>query len=150
MKDHILGPGTVEWLGTQYRTILPRAATGGAMAIFDSVGQPGSGPPRHIHHDADETFVMLTGEAEFWSAGETLLRGPGETVFVPRGTSHTFRVVGEQPSRHLVILSPGGFEDFFPEMADQGLRIPEDMEQIVATAARYNLEFTGPPLGAEG
>lgn len=147
MKDHILGPEAIEWRGTRYLTTLKTADSGGAMSITDSVSPAGEGPPRHIHHDADETFVMLTGEAEFWLDGETTVKGPGETVFVPRGTPHTFRVLGDRPSRHLVILTPGGFEGFFAEMAQHGYRIPEDMAVINECAARYQLEFTGPPLG---
>jgi hypothetical protein len=34
-------------------------------------------------------------------------------------------------------------------MAQGQFRIPEDMEQIGASAARHSLRFTGPPLGAE-
>lgn len=148
MKDNILGPGAFAWLGVQYKPILSREASGGAMSIVDSVSPPDSGPPRHIHHDADETFVVLTGDCEFWLEGERFHRGPGETAFIPRGKSHTFRVAGRQPSRHLVILTPGGMEDFFQEMAAGGFRIPEDMEQINAAAQRHHLEFTGPPLEA--
>lgn len=149
MLDNILGKDAVEWQGVHYKTILSKEATGGSMSIVDSVSPDGSGPPRHVHHDADEVFVILTGECEMWIAGETTVAGPGQSVFVPRGREHTFRVIGGQPSRHLVILTPGGFEGFFAEMAAGNFRIPEDMEQVVAIAETYRLEFTGPPLGAE-
>ncbi|GAA6203169.1 cupin domain-containing protein [Aquicoccus sp. SU-CL01552] len=149
MKDSTLGPGAVQWLGTHYRTTLTTDETGGAMSVTDSVSPPGSGPPRHIHHDADEAFVMLSGDAEFWLAGDRFFRGPGQTVFIPRGLEHTFRIVGETPSRHLVILTPGGFEGFFAEMSAGQFRIPQDMPAIDQCAARYHMTFTGPPLGAE-
>lgn len=149
MKDTILGPEAVEWLGVYYRTILTTAETGGAMSITDSVSPPGSGPPRHIHRDADETFVLLTGDAEFWRDGDRFTRGPGQSVFVPRGAEHTFRVVSDIPARHLVILTPGGFEGFFREMAAGAYRIPEDMPEITCIAAEYDLTFTGPPLSAD-
>jgi mannose-6-phosphate isomerase-like protein (cupin superfamily) len=148
MLKSILGRDTIEWLGAHYKTILSSEATRGAMSIIDSVSPEGSGPPRHIHHKEDETFVILTGECEFWIEGETFFRGPGETAFVPRGKEHTFRVVGNLPCRHLVILTPGGFEGFFADMARGAFRIPEDMEQVNESAARHNLSFTGPPLGA--
>lgn len=84
----------------------------------------------------------------FWLEGETFTRGPGGTVFVPRGREHTFRVIGDRPSRHLVILTPGGFEGFFAEIAKRGCRIPEDMPAVLESAARHHLSFTGPPLDA--
>lgn len=147
MAPSPLGPDALTWLGVHYRTILPTEATGGAMSITDSVSPPNSGPPRHVHHDADEAFVVLTGDVEFWIAGDRVTRGPGGTAFVPRGTEHTFRVISDVPSRHLVILTPGGFEGFFADMARGQFRIPEDMAEITGIAARHHLTFTGPPLG---
>ncbi|WP_353471972.1 cupin domain-containing protein [Salipiger sp. H15] len=140
---------TLDWLGTTYRTVLSTAATAGALSITDSVSPPRSGPPRHIHHDADEAFVVLTGDIEFWFEGARFTRGPGETAFIPRGSEHTFRVVSDIPSRHLVVLTPGGFEGFFAEMARGRYRIPEDMETVARIAAAHHLSFTGPPLGDE-
>ena len=149
MPDGQLGPGSIEWNGTQYRTILGTAASGGAMSIVDSVTPPGMGPPRHVHHGEDEAFVVLSGTCEFWLEGRRWTAGPGETAFVPRGREHTFRVVGDQPSRHLIILTPGGFEGFFEEMAAGRCRIPEDMDAVVESGRRHKLDFTGPPLGDE-
>lgn len=144
-----LGEGAFEWLGTWYKPSLQTDASGGTLSITDSVGQPGSGPPRHVHDDADETFVMLSGKAEFWLDGTLMQRVAGETVFVPRGKERTFRVISEEESRYLVIMTPGGFEGFFAEMASGQCRIPEDMDNIVEIAGKYHLRFTGPPLGAE-
>ncbi|MBO6724785.1 MAG: cupin domain-containing protein [Rhizobiaceae bacterium] len=118
------------------------------MSVVDSVSPVGSGPPRHIHHREDETFILLSGECEFWLEGETFFRGPGQTVFVPRGAEHTFRVIGDIPSRHLIVLTPGGFEGFFSEMAEGRFDVPDDMPAISEIAGRYELSFTGPPLGA--
>lgn len=92
---------------------------------------------------------MLTGDAEFWLEGKSTIKGPGDAMFVPKGKEHTFRIVSDQPSRHLIILSPGGFEGFFEEMAAGQFQIPEDMASIQKSAKQYNLSFTGPPLGAE-
>ena len=143
-----LGPGTLNWNGTLYRTLLGPGESGGAMSIVDSLSPAHSGPPRHVHEAEDETFVILSGEVMFWLEGETFTRGPGGTVFVPRGREHTFRVISDQPSRHLVILTPGGFEGFFADMAKGNCRIPEDMPAVLESAERHHLTFTGPPLEA--
>ncbi len=149
MLDELSGSGVHEWLGVRYKTILTPAESGGEMSIVDSEAPAGSGPPRHVHEREDEVFIVLTGECEFWLEGQTFRKGPGETAFIPRGREHTFRVVGDKPSRHLLILTPGGFEGFFADMARGGFRIPEDMEHVGASAAKHNLRFTGPPLGAD-
>lgn len=134
------------WNGTTYRTILDISETGGAMSIFDSTSPPRSGPPRHVHDAEDEIFVVLSGEVEFWMEGESFIRGAGETAFIPRGAEHTYRVVSDHASRKITILTPGGFDRFFAEMATGGFRIPEDMDAINESAVRHNLRFTGPPL----
>ena len=146
MKDF---PDIHEWAGNTYRTILGTQETKGAMSIVDSTCPAGSGPPRHVHGREDEIFVNLSGEIEVWIEGESRTLGPGEAAFVPRGTEHTFRVIGNLPSRHLVILTPGGFEGFFAEMARGRFAIPGDMPAIEESAARHSLRFTGPPLGAQ-
>ncbi len=149
MDSTLSGPGVVEWLGVKYKTILKRADTGGAMSIVDSLSPAGSGPPRHVHEREDEAFILMSGACEFWLEGESFIRQAGATVFVPRGREHTFRVVGDTPCRHFVILTPGGFEGFFADMAAGQFSIPQDMGPISESAARHNLRFTGPPLGAE-
>jgi quercetin dioxygenase-like cupin family protein len=136
--------GALEWNGTTYRTILATADTGGAMSIVESRCPALSGPPRHVHSREDETFVVLEGEVEFWLDGQLLHHRPGGTAFVPRGTEHTYRPLTD--ARMLVILTPGGFEGFFEEMARGAFRIPEDMGRIMERAARHHLAFTGPPL----
>ncbi|HEY8595314.1 MAG TPA: cupin domain-containing protein [Devosiaceae bacterium] len=136
----------LDWMGFTYQTILKTEATGGAMSIVDSTVPPGEGPPRHVHQAEDETFVILTGRCRFWVGGETFERGVGETAFVSRGTEHTFMVVGDEPCRHLVILTPGGFEGFFAAMAANRYAIPADMPEINEVAARFHLTFTGSPL----
>jgi quercetin dioxygenase-like cupin family protein len=146
MKDFTQEDGAIEWLGVKYKTILSPEQTGGAMSIVDSCSPAGSGPPRHVHHKEDEIFVMITGTCKVWIEGEEILAGPGESVFIPRGKEHTFKVVGEEPSRHLVILTPGGFEGFFADMAAGQFQLPGDMPAIVASARRHNMTFTGPPL----
>lgn len=139
-------PPALKWGGVTYRTILTPVDSGGAMSIVDSVSPPDSGPPRHVHDREDEIFVVLTGRILFWLDGKTFERGAGETAYIPRGHEHTFKVISAEASRHLVILTPGGFEGFFADMAAGQFAIPQDMPKIVESATRHHLRFTGPPL----
>lgn len=146
MKNLTTDPATIEWLGVSYKTILGPEDSGGAMSIVDSLSPVGCGPPRHIHHKEDEVFVILTGSCRVWIDGDETLVTAGECAFIPRGTEHTFKAVGDAPCRHLVILTPGGFEGFFADMAKGQFAIPGDMPQINASAQQHNMTFTGPPL----
>ena len=143
---HILGPDALEWMGTTYRILLGAADTGGKVAIFESVTPSGEGPPLHKHGDADEAFVVLSGDVEFWVDGTRTTCGPGQAAFVARGREHSFRVCSENPARMFTMLSPGGLEEFFREMAVAGYRLPQDMGRVLPIAGKFHLEFTGPPL----
>jgi quercetin dioxygenase-like cupin family protein len=137
-----------EWQDTTYRTILTAADTGGAMAVIYGEAGPFSGPPAHIHTGEDEVIIVLEGKVEFETAEGRFARGPLEVAFVPRGHAHSFRT-GPEGARCITILTPGGFENFFAELARADLHLPRDMAQMTALAARYGSVVVGPGLAQE-
>ena len=143
MRDFVTQDGWLDWLGVKYRIILQSPG----LSVVDTYSPAGSGPPRHIHDDADETFVVVEGRVEVWIEGETHFLSAGEAMTIPRGREHTFRVTDDGPARKFVVLAPGGFENFFADMAAGQFDIPGDMPAIEESAARHHLRFTGPPLG---
>lgn len=94
--------------------------------------------PLHRHTNEDEYSYVLEGHMEALLGGEVVYAEKGDLVFKPRGQWHTFWNAGEEPCRILEIISPGGFEHLFSEMADD----PEAMDGEAAAAldARYGLE----------
>jgi quercetin dioxygenase-like cupin family protein len=150
MTQHLLAkPGdSVHWLHSTYTALLTPAQSDGALGIFECLSAPEFGPPRHVHREEDETFYILSGEVVFWLEGETMTKTAGDVVFIPRGKEHTYHVVGPDPARLLVMMTPGGFESFFFAVAAAGHEVPRDMEPMARLAADFNLEFTGPPLKA--
>lgn len=139
-------PDMLNWNGVLYRILISSEQTGGALSLVDSISPIGSGPPKHIHDAEDETFYIVTGTLKFFLDGETLVKQAGDAVFVPRGKVHTFQVVGDTPCRHLVMLTPGSFENFFAEMARGQFAIPDDMAAIEESGTRHHMRFAGPPL----
>jgi len=124
--------------------------TGGAIGLFEATTPAGFGPPRHIHHDADEMFYVLSGEFLIL-VGERLVKAtPGTFVFIPRGTVHAPKVVGPEAGKVLAAFTPGGqelaFEEFGRLAAAQGDDPDAAMEQMQAIAKKFNSEFVGPPL----
>ena len=69
--------------------------TGGAYSLFEVMTRPGAGPPPHVHHREDESFYVLEGEFEFSGDEETLRVGAGSLLYVPKGTLHTHKNIGE-------------------------------------------------------
>lgn len=90
---------------------------------------------------------MLEGRLTVQIGNEVVTAGPGEIVVKPRGSFHTFWNTGDAPVRFLEVISPGGFEQYFIDLA----RIipqdgPPDLDAIVALAARYGMEFDFAPM----
>lgn len=140
--------GKVRWMGCDYSVTLRGNGSPGSVGTFESVVPAGEGPPIHVHHNEDEILHLVDGRFEFFVDGEMIPRRAGDTLVVPRGVPHSFRVLGSRPGRLVAFMTPGGFEGFFLEVARRELRIPEDMEAVSEVAGRYGLEFTGPPLAA--
>ena len=135
---------------------VPSHQTGGAYALFEVATQPVSGPP-HVHHREDESFYVLEGEYEFLNGEATLRVGACSLLYVPKGTLHAHKNVGEGLGRMLLTQSPGGlYERFFEEVGkpvdgDSGPLVFEEQPEvgrIVALAAQYGIEI--PPRIPEG
>jgi len=132
---------------------IPSHRTGGAYALFEVATRPGAGPPPHIHHREDESFYVLEGEYEFLIGRDTLEVGAGSLLYVPKGTLHAHRGVGEGVGRMLATQTPGGlYERFFEEVgkpvdSEAGPLVFEkqqDMERIVKVAAEHGIEIPSP------
>lgn len=91
----------------------------GAYSLMEVVTQPGEGPRVHTHTKEDEGFYVLEGIYRFWLGDQPPVDiGPGGHVFGPRNIPHRFRCISRtKPGKMLLILTPGGFEGYFREMA---------------------------------
>jgi quercetin dioxygenase-like cupin family protein len=114
------------------------AETGDRFALIETVEEPGAEPPRHIHHREDEALYVLEGSLDVWIASRWVEVPAGAVVFLPRGVEHTF--VATERARVLALVAPAGLEGFYRE-ADAAR---SEVERLVATAARYGCEITGP------
>ncbi|MEP6754028.1 MAG: cupin domain-containing protein [Chthonomonadales bacterium] len=64
----------------------------------------GSGPPSmHVHYQDDEAWHVLEGILKFRFEDREVEVGPGGTVFVPAGVTHTYEALN---ARYFIILTP--------------------------------------------
>ncbi len=76
---------------------------------------PGGGNRPHWHRDFDEWWVVLAGLLEWELTGGVVLRAsPSDIVWVPRGTVHHIRNVGEELSLRLAVAMPPATHYFSP------------------------------------
>ena len=123
------------------------AQTQGAYTMIEVFSSPGNGPPPHVHKNEDETLYFIDGEFEILNGEQLMRANPDALAFVPRGTVHRFRCVGETPGRILVIYTPGGIEGFFREAGKPAVgdapAPPVDSAEIARTdkaGQRYGLQ----------
>jgi mannose-6-phosphate isomerase-like protein (cupin superfamily) len=143
-KTH-LGPeeGRSVWvLGSRLTYKVTAAQTGGAYSLFEGLVPARGETPPHIHHREDECFYVLEGEFEFSKGDDTVKAGAGSLVYVPKGTLHGVRNVGEGEGRLLNSQTPGGLHERFYEEAAEG---SPDLERVAQIAARYGTEMPVPP-----
>jgi mannose-6-phosphate isomerase-like protein (cupin superfamily) len=101
-------------------TILVRTSgedSGGAITVVEEV-PPMLDTPLHVHSKEDEVFYVLEGEHVVTRGDEEFQLGPGQAIFLPREVPHAQRRVVPGQGRQLVICTPGGFEQFFRDLAD--------------------------------
>jgi quercetin dioxygenase-like cupin family protein len=144
--------GTSVWfLGTLMTLKATGEQTNGAYGLIEQVLFPGFSPPLHVHHNEDEAFYLLEGEASFTCGDQTFKAKPGSFIFFPRDIPHWFHIEGKETARLLQFNFPAGVEHFFQEAGEPAKELtlppasPPDLEKLASTAAKYNLEILGPP-----
>ena len=123
----------------------------GQLSIVDHRVPPGFAPPPHIHQASDEALLVLDGEFEGFCGDQAWRAGPGSLVFLPRAIPHGFTVSDAGPGRIIVVVSPGGFDQFVAAAGQpaQALRLPEpvppDPALLTQLAAAHGIQILPPP-----
>lgn len=103
------------------------------------------GPPLHVHPQQDEIHYILQGQLRYQIGEQTIDVQPGDCIYIPRGTQHTWINLYQQPAKVLGVLTPGGSEGFF-----QTVTTAESMtmDALMKLGQDYGTEVVGPPLAA--
>jgi quercetin dioxygenase-like cupin family protein len=128
--------------GQELIILLDGERTNGRLTAFINVNPPGDGPPPHYHATEDETFYVLEGRVAFLANGEWREAGPGASAFMPRGSVHTFKNVGEQPLRLLIVTVPAGLDKYFCR-CDEEFAKPggPDMSRVLQISEEHGIHF---------
>jgi|GEM_PF-1078831 len=114
------------------------------------------GPALHIHYKDDEIFYVVSGEFLIQIEDEISLIKKGDTVFIPRGTKHTFaNHIKDNPGELLTIHQPISteLEKFYDVFCHNGYMneaqmskqfSPEELKLLFANNA-----FVGQPIDIE-
>jgi quercetin dioxygenase-like cupin family protein len=110
---------TIPMDGLQVRFLRSKDQTNGSLDVFEMTVRPeGRMPVPHYHESWDETVYGLAGTTTWRIDGQDTPVGPGQSVFIPRGTVHGFRNDTSTPASCLCVLTPGVLgPDYFREVA---------------------------------
>ena len=143
-------PGRSWWgPGDMYTFLVTGEESGGSTFALDCLVGAGGGPPPHRHLAEDELFTITEGSITFTAGEESRRVSSGESVFVPRGTRHTYRNEQAAPARMIAVYSPAGMEGWFREVCtpvdDPAAPPPpvtdELIERMLEAGPRYNVEW---------
>jgi quercetin dioxygenase-like cupin family protein len=115
--------------------------TDGAMSTIFSVVPAGSGIPLHAHQFENETFEIIEGELEVTLNNKVYVLTKGDSVFMPKNSSHGFKAIKD--TSMWVTFVPGGGEKMFVELAALPAG-PPDLAPISAICKRYGVTFVQP------
>jgi len=135
--------------GNTVQVLTDSRVTLGAYAVLEYTCVPHfRGPAPHWHAHTQEAFYVLEGTLSFWFGEERIEALAGSFVAVSPGQVHRFANETDQPLRFLCLLTPGGFEDYFADLAALAAREPtwppSDLGKLERLNAKYDLH---PPKG---
>lgn len=132
------GTGDIAMAFGRHTIRIAAEQTGGNLGCFEVEVPAGEGPPFHIHEKEEEFFRVLDGTFAFWCNGAKVELSAGGVICVPRGAVHRFQNIGQTTGHLMVVMTPGGFEGFFPAVARE--EAPSDA-RIGQIAEQFNLRF---------
>ena len=142
---HVMGPRdgpAVDLIAVGVRFMVWAEESGGGFSLVEHPIPPRTlVAPLHRHIREDEYSYVLEGRMGAQLGDDVVYAEVGDLVFKPRDQWHTFWNAGDRPCRILEIISPGGFEHCFDEMAAAMASPGFDPQQMAEGAARYGLEL---------
>jgi ketosteroid isomerase-like protein/quercetin dioxygenase-like cupin family protein len=117
--------------------------TRGAFGLVDIETPSGSGPLHHRHARDDEVLVVLRGRLLAVVGDERTELSSGDLLLLPKRIAHGYRA-SAGPLRHMNLVCPGGFEQFFAE-ADRRVEKGSQLDPTTLgdLAAQYGVTLLG-------
>ena len=123
-------------LGVHWK--LDSAASNGRFSIIHHPLAPRAlAAPLHFHHREDEYSYVLRGRLGALLGEDVVTAEVGTWVCKPRRQWHTFWNAGDVPCEIIEVISPGGFENYFREVAAAW----GDLPRFAEINAKYELEM---------
>ncbi len=127
------------------QTYVPKQLTEASFS-WHATFPPGTFVPPHIHPTQDEFIYVLEGRYDLVLGGEETFAVSGDLIRLPRGIPHGIFNKSDADAKSLFWVSPTRrLYDLFWAIHN----LPEpDPAEVVALAARHEVDFLPPPEAA--
>ena len=127
-------------VGIHIQIRLHSMETDGKLAIIEERVAPGARSPRHILHVTAAMYI-LDGQLTFTRGDSILVPSVDDVIEIPPGMARNVTNNSSREGRFLLILAPGGYEQFLQELHHAGSRLGEDPRLIQTISGRFGVEL---------
>jgi quercetin dioxygenase-like cupin family protein len=131
-------PKIVQLFGVRFTYQIESADSGGALAMLEVEIPPQTLIKPHTHTREDEYSIVLEGNVGVRLGDRFLDATAGDYLVKPRNVPHAMWNASTARARIVEVLSPGGLEMYFEELAPI-LQRHDPPDRYDALAARYGL-----------
>jgi|SRR5205085_9890659 len=119
--------------------------TQGALFVMEQHSNKPGGPPRHLHHEQDEFWYVISGEYSFQIGSERYRAQAGDCLLGPRNIPHAYAFIGPSDGRILISFTPAGrIQEYFERPRTPGVYVSD-----AALYRAYGMELLGPSLSVK-
>lgn len=111
--------------------------TNGTLGIWETYTPPGQGPVAHTHTLETEIFRVIRGTYHFRCGDREFDAPPGSVIVLPPLIEHEWRNISDEMGLTMAVVTPGGCERMFIDIAESKENTREAMASIIA---RYGIE----------
>jgi quercetin dioxygenase-like cupin family protein len=101
----------------------------------------GDEPPPHVHVREHEYFYILSGEVTVYVGDTAFDLKTGDTVFLPLGVPHAFRIASDE-LHWIALITPGGLFEAFNKMSVPAKRMEVPTDENIVTYANADMTET--------
>ncbi len=130
--------------GLDVQVLLTTENTGGAISVVLGIHAPGEGPPDHFHRSQEECIFVVDGYYKVTIDGVTRVVGPGSLMFIPRGSTHSFKNVGSTFGTHVGLESARWQDHFFKAISDLAASGKFGATAAIAVSEQHDTHFPSP------
>jgi len=114
--------------------------TSEAYSVFELSVPPGVGAGLHIDKDWDEFWHVMEGTFAFTLDGKQIELSAGGFAHGPKGIPHSFKNVGEETGKLVMLTTPSGLERFFKSIDNASSNGGPDKETFVNIMRAHHIE----------